>query len=86
MPPPGAEAFRDVLDRLGGRWTVLVLGHRTSRTSPMRAMFPVKHRCAQVKGLLIDGHHREWHAKPVGFVSYGGTSGGLPLRGVAPGL
>jgi hypothetical protein len=49
-------------------------------------MFPVKHRCAQVKGLLIDGHHREWHAKPVGFVSYGGTSGGLPLRGVAPGL
>ncbi|WP_433723151.1 NADPH-dependent FMN reductase [Actinoplanes sp. CA-051413] len=26
---------------------------------------------------VIDGHSREWHAKPVGFVSYGGLSGGL---------
>lgn len=26
---------------------------------------------------LIDWHFREWHAKPVGFVSYGGGSGGL---------
>ncbi|KAF4408099.1 MULTISPECIES: NADPH-dependent FMN reductase [Streptomyces] len=26
---------------------------------------------------LIDWHHSEWHAKPVGFVSYGGISGGL---------
>lgn len=25
----------------------------------------------------IDAHNREWHAKPVGFVSYGGISGGL---------
>ena len=25
----------------------------------------------------IDWHHGEWHAKPVGFVSYGGMSGGL---------
>lgn len=25
----------------------------------------------------IDWHFREWHAKPVGFVSYGGRSGGL---------
>jgi len=25
----------------------------------------------------IDWHNREWHAKPVGFVSYGGLSGGL---------
>lgn len=35
---------------------------------------------------LIDGHNREWHAKPVGFISYGGISGGLRavehLRGV----
>jgi NAD(P)H-dependent FMN reductase len=35
---------------------------------------------------LIDWHHREWHAKPAGFVSYGGISGGLRavehLRGV----
>ncbi|MFD8644831.1 NADPH-dependent FMN reductase [Streptomyces zaomyceticus] len=34
----------------------------------------------------IDWHHREWHAKPVGFVSYGGFSAGLRavehLRGV----
>jgi NAD(P)H-dependent FMN reductase len=34
----------------------------------------------------IDSLGREWHAKPVGFVSYGGISGGLravePLRGV----
>ncbi|MFC4375873.1 NADPH-dependent FMN reductase [Nocardia halotolerans] len=26
---------------------------------------------------LIDSHHTEWQAKPVGFVSYGGISGGL---------
>ncbi len=26
---------------------------------------------------LIDEHHVEWQAKPVGFVSYGGISGGL---------
>ncbi|MFC4126048.1 NADPH-dependent FMN reductase [Nocardia rhizosphaerae] len=26
---------------------------------------------------LIDSHHVEWQAKPVGFVSYGGISGGL---------
>jgi NAD(P)H-dependent FMN reductase len=26
---------------------------------------------------LIDSHGEEWHAKPVGFVSYGGISGGL---------
>ncbi|MDT0307903.1 NAD(P)H-dependent oxidoreductase [Streptomyces sp. DSM 44917] len=26
---------------------------------------------------LIDWHNVEWHAKPVGFVSYGGISGGL---------
>ncbi|HEV7931675.1 MAG TPA: NAD(P)H-dependent oxidoreductase [Actinomadura sp.] len=25
----------------------------------------------------IDWHSRQWHAKPVGFVSYGGISGGL---------
>lgn len=25
----------------------------------------------------IDAHNQEWHAKPVGFVSYGGISGGL---------
>jgi NAD(P)H-dependent FMN reductase len=25
----------------------------------------------------IDSHFHEWHAKPVGFVSYGGLSGGL---------
>ncbi|WP_326600614.1 NADPH-dependent FMN reductase [Streptomyces sp. NBC_01803] len=35
---------------------------------------------------VIDWHHKEWHAKPVGFVSYGGVSGGLRavehLRGV----
>lgn len=26
---------------------------------------------------LIDWHNTQWHAKPVGFVSYGGLSGGL---------
>ena len=35
---------------------------------------------------LIDSANREWHAKPVAFVSYGGVSGGLRavehLRGV----
>jgi NAD(P)H-dependent FMN reductase len=25
----------------------------------------------------VDWHNKEWHAKPVGFVSYGGLSGGL---------
>lgn len=31
---------------------------------------------AALKG-LIDSYGEEWHAKPVGFVSYGGISGGL---------
>ncbi|MFF3482136.1 NADPH-dependent FMN reductase [Streptomyces sp. NPDC002701] len=31
---------------------------------------------ASLKG-LIDWHYEEWRAKPVGFVSYGGVSGGL---------
>ncbi|MER6434309.1 NAD(P)H-dependent oxidoreductase [Streptomyces sp900105245] len=26
---------------------------------------------------VIDWHNSEWHAKPIGFVSYGGLSGGL---------
>jgi NAD(P)H-dependent FMN reductase len=26
---------------------------------------------------LIDWHYKEWRAKPVGFVSYGGVAGGL---------
>ncbi|MFJ9946667.1 NADPH-dependent FMN reductase [Kitasatospora sp. NPDC091207] len=26
---------------------------------------------------IIDWHNEQWHAKPVGFVSYGGLSGGL---------
>ncbi|MFE7270084.1 MULTISPECIES: NADPH-dependent FMN reductase [unclassified Streptomyces] len=26
---------------------------------------------------LIDWHNAQWHAKPIGFVSYGGLSGGL---------
>ncbi|MCQ4085037.1 NAD(P)H-dependent oxidoreductase [Streptomyces sp. RB6PN25] len=26
---------------------------------------------------VIDWHNQEWHAKPVGFISYGGISGGL---------
>jgi NAD(P)H-dependent FMN reductase len=26
---------------------------------------------------VLDWHHTEWQAKPVGFVSYGGLSGGL---------
>ncbi|MDT0344978.1 NADPH-dependent FMN reductase [Streptomyces litchfieldiae] len=26
---------------------------------------------------VIDWHREEWHAKPIGFVSYGGLSGGL---------
>jgi NAD(P)H-dependent FMN reductase len=26
---------------------------------------------------VVDSHFHEWHAKPVGFVSYGGLSGGL---------
>lgn len=27
--------------------------------------------------LLVDAFREEWHAKPVGFISYGGVSGGL---------
>ncbi|MFG1808157.1 NADPH-dependent FMN reductase [Streptomyces sp. NPDC049040] len=27
--------------------------------------------------ILLDWHNTQWHAKPVGFVSYGGLSGGL---------
>ncbi|WP_066072291.1 NADPH-dependent FMN reductase [Frankia sp. EI5c] len=35
------------------------------------------HSYPAVLKTVIDWHHAEWKAKPVGFVSYGGVSGGL---------
>lgn len=36
-----------------------------------------RHGCPASLRNAIDWYDREWHAKPVGFLSYGGASGGL---------
>ncbi|MEU0332089.1 NAD(P)H-dependent oxidoreductase [Streptomyces sp. NPDC006193] len=65
-PPPGAvAALREVSPRLAAADAFVVV------TPEYNHSFP-----ASLKN-LIDWHHREWQAKPVGFVSYGGLGGGL---------
>ena len=69
---------REVLDEVGARlasadaFIVVTPEYNHSYPAPLKA--------------LIDAFGPEWHAKPVGFVSYGGISGGLRavehLRGV----
>ncbi|SEG82383.1 NAD(P)H-dependent FMN reductase [Thermomonospora echinospora] len=63
---PGGEAAEPTLSaRLAAADAFVVVTPEYNHSFPA----PLKH--------LIDSHHREWHAKPVGFVSYGGISGGL---------
>ncbi|HLS79583.1 MAG TPA: NAD(P)H-dependent oxidoreductase [Nocardia sp.] len=70
-PAPGAEHIRAELDAADA---FVVLTPEYNHSYP-----------AALKN-LVDAHGLEWQAKPVGFVSYGGLSGGLRavehLRGV----
>jgi NAD(P)H-dependent FMN reductase len=61
-PPPAVTA---VAERLAAADAFVVVTPEYNHSYPA----PVK--------TLIDWHSSEWQAKPVGFVSYGGMSGGL---------
>jgi NAD(P)H-dependent FMN reductase len=63
--PETARALKAVTPRLAAADAFVVV------TPEYNHSFP-----ASLKN-LIDWHNAEWHAKPVGFVSYGGLSGGL---------
>ncbi|MEW2515034.1 NAD(P)H-dependent oxidoreductase [Streptomyces sp. NPDC046870] len=63
--PEAVAALRDVSPRLAAADAFVIV------TPEYNHSFP-----AALKN-LIDWHHREWQAKPVGFVSYGGLGGGL---------
>lgn len=65
-PAPGqAEVLADVGGRLesADAFVVITPEYNHSFTAPLKN--------------LIDWHRTQWQAKPVGFVSYGGLSGGL---------
>ncbi|MFB6814720.1 NADPH-dependent FMN reductase [Streptomyces sp. NPDC056347] len=65
-PEPGAQARLDALaPRLAAADAFIVVTPEYNHSYPA----PLKN--------LIDWYREEWHAKPVGFVSYGGVSGGL---------
>ncbi|MEV7525560.1 NAD(P)H-dependent oxidoreductase [Streptomyces sp. NPDC091371] len=59
-----AAAAETMRERLGAAHAFVVVTPEYNHSYP-----------ASVKN-VIDWHNREWHAKPVGFVSYGGMSGG----------
>nr|AEM44224.1 reductase [uncultured bacterium] len=63
--PEVAESLSKISPRLAQADTFVVV------TPEYNHSFP-----ASLKNVL-DWHHTEWQAKPVGFVSYGGLSGGL---------
>jgi NAD(P)H-dependent FMN reductase len=63
--PDAVRALQQVTPRLAAADAFVVV------TPEYNHSFP-----ASLKN-LIDWHTTEWHAKPVGFVSYGGLSGGL---------
>ena len=71
---PAAEDQPELVRRIGEAdgFIVVTPEYNHSFAAPLKA--------------LIDAANHEWHAKPVAFVSYGGTSGGLRavehLRGV----
>jgi NAD(P)H-dependent FMN reductase len=65
-PAPGTQAvLADVSPRLAAAEAFVVV------TPEYNHSFP-----ASLKN-LIDWHYTQWQAKPIGFVSYGGLSGGL---------
>lgn len=63
--PEATDALAEVTPRLAAADAFVIV------TPEYNHSFP-----AALKN-LIDWHHGEWHAKPVGFVSYGGLGGGL---------
>jgi NAD(P)H-dependent FMN reductase len=66
--PPAADAIaqlRAISPRLDAADAFVVITPEYNHSYPAS----LKH--------AIDWHHAQWHAKPVGFVSYGGISGGL---------
>jgi NAD(P)H-dependent FMN reductase len=63
--PETARALQGVTPRLAAADAFVVV------TPEYNHSFP-----ASLKN-VIDWHNAEWHAKPIGFVSYGGLSGGL---------
>ncbi|MFF4400026.1 NADPH-dependent FMN reductase [Streptomyces sp. NPDC001480] len=63
--PEAVAALKDVSPRLDAADAFVVI------TPEYNHSFP-----AALKN-LIDWHHGQWQAKPVGFVSYGGLGGGL---------
>ncbi|MCQ9133561.1 NADPH-dependent FMN reductase [Streptomyces hilarionis] len=63
--PEAVEALADVSPRLAAADAFVVV------TPEYNHSFP-----AALKN-LIDWHHPQWQAKPVGFVSYGGLAGGV---------
>ncbi|MGW3203602.1 NADPH-dependent FMN reductase [Streptomyces sp. NPDC001135] len=63
--PEAAAALREVSPRLAAADAFVVV------TPEYNHSFP-----ASLKN-FVDWHHTQWHAKPVGFVSYGGLGGGL---------
>ncbi|MEV0373390.1 NAD(P)H-dependent oxidoreductase [Streptomyces sp. NPDC050636] len=66
--PPGAEA----VERLAAVSPALAAADAFIVVTP-----EYNHGYPAVLKSAIDWHTTEWHAKPVGFVSYGGRSGGL---------
>lgn len=65
-PAPGtAEALAEVSPRLAAADAFVFV------TPEYNHSFPASLKNA------IDWHNEQWHAKPIGFVSYGGISGGL---------
>ncbi|MFD1322096.1 NADPH-dependent FMN reductase [Micromonospora sonneratiae] len=63
--PEAVRALQDLSPRLSAADAFVVV------TPEYNHSFPASLKNA------IDWHHRQWHAKPVAFVSYGGVSGGL---------
>jgi NAD(P)H-dependent FMN reductase len=63
--PDAVLALRDLTPRLAAADAFVVV------TPEYNHSFPAALKNA------IDWHRQQWHAKPVGFVSYGGISGGL---------
>lgn len=73
--PPGREALLDV----GSRSAPLIdLANQLDAADAFVIVTPEYNHSfpASIKH-LIDWHFTQWEAKPIGFVSYGGVSGGL---------
>lgn len=72
MPAFGAQAMPDAVHALQELTPRLAAADAFVVVTPeYNHSFPAALKNA------IDWHHQQWHAKPVGFVSYGGISGGL---------